>query len=315
MDGIRLNAKKQLRLAELGLLVVTIIWGSGFVAVKSATGSLEPDAIVALRFAIAAVLMCVVFFRRLKKIDKGCIKAGALAGFLYYLAFYLQTLGAKYTTAGKNAFLTAVYVVLVPFLYWIIKNQRPDVYNISAAFLCLIGIGLLSLNADFSINMGDGFSLLGGVGFTAQIVAAAILTQKHDPILLSVTQFGFAALFAAITSLLTEPIPTQFAPDALTYILYLGVFSTMIALLLQTVCQKYVPASKASLILSLESVFGCICGIIFLHEALSERILAGFVLIFGAILLSEVKPAFLRVGFLKKSSIPIQREEKEGSEG
>ena len=89
----------------------------------------------------------------------------------------------------------------------------------------------------------------------------------------------------------------------------------MIALLLQTVCQKYVPASKASLILSLESVFGCICGIIFLHEALSERILAGFVLIFGAILLSEVKPAFLRVGFLKKSSIPIQREEKEGSEG
>ena len=259
--------------------------------------------------------MCVVFFRRLKKIDKGCIKAGALAGFLYYLAFYLQTLGAKYTTAGKNAFLTAVYVVLVPFLYWIIKNQRPDVYNISAAFLCLIGIGLLSLNADFSINMGDGFSLLGGVGFTAQIVAAAILTQKHDPILLSVTQFGFAALFAAITSLLTEPIPTQFAPDALTYILYLGVFSTMIALLLQTVCQKYVPASKASLILSLESVFGCICGIIFLHETLSERILAGFVLIFGAILLSEVKPAFLRVGFLKKSSIPIQREEKEGSEG
>ena len=115
--------------------------------------------------------------------------------------------------------------------------------------------------------------------------------------------------------LLYTSIPTQFAPDALTYILYLGVFSTMIALLLQTVCQKYVPASKASLILSLESVFGCICGIIFLHEALSERILAGFVLIFGAILLSEVKPAFLRVGFLKKSSIPIQREEKEGSEG
>ena len=123
--------------------------------------------------------MCVVFFRRLKKKSTRVVSKPALwLVFLYYLAFYLQTLGAKYTTAGKNAFLTAVYVVLVPFLYWIIKNQRPDVYNISAAFLCLIGIGLLSLNADFSINMGDGFSLLGGVGFTAQIVAAAILTQK-----------------------------------------------------------------------------------------------------------------------------------------
>ena len=309
-----MDAKKKTKVSELGLLIVTVIWGSGFVVVKSATGSLEPAAIVALRFAIAAILMCVVFFRRLKEIDKGCIKAGALAGFLYYLAFYLQTLGAKYTTAGKNAFLTAVYVVLVPFLYWVIKNQRPDVYNVSAAFLCMIGIGFLSLNADFSINLGDGFSLLGGVGFTAQIVAAAILTQKHDPILLSVTQFGFAAVFAAITSLLTEPIPTQFAPEALTYILYLGVFSTMIALLLQTVCQKYVPASKASLIMSLESVFGCLCGIIFLHEELTGRILAGFVLIFGAILLSEVKPSFLKFGSRRLTPLPVEAEEAEVEE-
>ena len=141
--------------------------------------------------------------------------------------------------------MTAIYVVLVPFLYWIIQKQRPDLYNVSAAFLCIIGIGLLSLNADFSINQGDAFSLLGGVGFTAQIVATAILTQKQDPILLSVTQFGFATIFAAVTSLLTEPIPTHLAPDTLTYILYLGVFSTMIALLLQTVCQKYVPRFKS----------------------------------------------------------------------
>lgn len=244
MEGICLYTKKQLRLAELGLLIVTIIWGSGFVVVKSATGSLEPAAIVALRFAIATILMCIVFFPRLKRIDKSCIKAGALAGFLYFLAFYLQTLGAKYTTAGKNAFLTAIYVVLVPFLYWIIQKQRPDLYNVSAAFLCIIGIGLLSLNADFSINQGDAFSLLGGVGFTAQIVATAILTQKQDPILLSVTQFGFATIFAAVTSLLTEPIPTHLAPDTLTYILYLGVFSTMIALLLQTVLPKIRPRFK-----------------------------------------------------------------------
>lgn len=314
MEGICLYTKKQLRLAELGLLIVTIIWGSGFVVVKSATGSLEPSAIVALRFAIATILMCIVFFPRLKRIDKSCIKAGALAGFLYFLAFYLQTLGAKYTTAGKNAFLTAIYVVLVPFLYWIIQKQRPDLYNVSAAFLCIIGIGLLSLNADFSINQGDAFSLLGGVGFTAQIVATAILTQKQDPILLSVTQFGFATVFAAVTSLLTEPIPTHLAPDTLTYILYLGVFSTMIALLLQTVCQKYVPASNASLIMSLESVFGCICGILFLHEELSGRILAGFALIFGAMLLSEVKPAFLRSGFRRLSAPPIHSKKKEGSE-
>ena len=155
---------------------------------------------------------------------------------------------------------------------------------------------------------------MGGVGFTAQIVATAILTQKQDPILLSVTQFGFATVFAAVTSLLTEPIPTHLAPDTLTYILYLGVFSTMIALLLQTVCQKYVPASKASLIMSLESVFGCICGILFLHEELSGRILAGFALIFGAILLSEVKPAFLRSGFRRLAAPPIHSKKKEGSE-
>lgn len=309
-----MEKKRQTLTAELGLLVVTIIWGSGFVVVKNATGTLEPAAIVALRFTIAAALMCVVFFRRLKEIDKECIKAGALAGFLYFVAFYLQTLGAKYTTAGKNAFLTAIYVVLVPFLYWIVRNQRPDVYNVSAALLCMAGIGFLSLNADFSINVGDGFSLLGGVGFTAQIVAAAILTQKHDPILLSVTQFGFAALFSGVTSLLTEPIPTQLPPESFTSILYLGVFSTMIALLLQTVCQKYVPASKASLIMSLESVFGCICGVLFLHEVLSGRIAVGFVLIFGAILLSERKPAFLRSAIRRLHSLAARADKEGGAE-
>ena len=105
MEGIYLYTKKQLRLAELGLLIVTIIWGSGFVVVKSATGSLEPAAIVALRFAIATILMCIVFFPRLKRIDKSCIKAGALAGFLYFLAFYLQTLGSKiHYSGGKMPF-------------------------------------------------------------------------------------------------------------------------------------------------------------------------------------------------------------------
>lgn len=309
LGGVFLDAKKKSVLSEFGLLLVTVIWGSGFVVVKSATGSLEPAAIVALRFGIAAVLMCVIFFKKLKEIDKGCVKAGILSGFLYYIAFYLQTLGAKYTTAGKNAFLTAIYVVLVPFLYWVVKKQKPDGYNVSAAVICMVGIGFLSLNADFSINTGDAFSLLGGIGFTAQIVAAAILTQKHNPILLSITQFIFAAVFAGVTSLVIEPIPTSISQDSINFILYLGVFSTMIALLLQTVCQKYVPASKASLIMSLESVFGCLCGAIFLHEQLTPRILVGFVLIFAAILLSEVKPSFLKFGSKKAASTTLEDEE------
>jgi Permeases of the drug/metabolite transporter (DMT) superfamily len=288
-----LNTKNRSLVSELGLLFITVIWGSAFVVVKNTTASVPSGYIIAIRFGIAALLMPVFFFNRIKKINLSSIKSGAILGMLLYVAYYLQTVGIKYTTAGNNAFLTAVYVVLVPFLYWIIKNQKPDAFNILSAFVCIIGIGFLSLRSGFSVNFGDMLSLLCGVAFAAQITGVSILTEKTDPILLSFTQFTFTSLAALLVALFTESFPTGLGMDSMWSLLYLGIFSTLIAMVLQNVCQKYVPPSKASLIMSLESLFGTLSGILFLGESLTARTFIGFLLIFAAILIAELKPSFL----------------------
>jgi drug/metabolite transporter (DMT)-like permease len=136
-------------------------------------------------------------------------------------------------------------------------------------------------------------SLLCGAVFAAQITGVSILTEKTDPILLSFTQFTFTSLAALIVSLFTERFPASLGMDSVWALLYVGIFSTLVALVLQNVCQKYVPPSKASLIMSLESLFGTLFGILFLEESLTTRTFIGCLLIFAAILIAELKPSFL----------------------
>ena len=280
--------------AELGLLFITIIWGGSFVVVKNTTSMMPANYIIAIRFGLASIFMLIFFFRRIQKIDAYSIKSGAILGVLLYVAYYFQTVGIKYTTAGNNAFLTAVYVILVPFLYWVIKKIRPDAYNIISAFVCIAGIGFLSIHAGFTVNIGDSLSLLCGIAFSAQIVGVSILTEKGDPILLAFTQCIFTAIIAFIVALCTEKFPAQLVTNSIWDLLYIGVFSTMIAMVVQTVCQKYVPPSRASLIMSMESLFGTFFGIVFLNEALTFKTFIGFLLIFAAMLVSETKLSFLR---------------------
>jgi drug/metabolite transporter (DMT)-like permease len=289
-----LKSTSKSKIAELGLLLVTIIWGSAFVVVKNTIAAIPPNYLVAIRFFLAAALMCICFFPRLKKINRTCIIGGLFIAVPAYLGYFLQTVGLLYTTAGNSAFLTAVYVVMVPFFYWLIRHKHPDKFNISAAVICLIGIGFISLNTNFSMNYGDFLSLVCGLAFAAQIVAVSIFTEKCDPILLALTQFLFTAVFALIVALFTESFPAHIEADSVYALIYVGVFSTMIALTLQNICQKYIITSKASLIMSLESVFGCVFGIIFLQEQFTTKKTIGFLLVLVAMILSETKLSFLK---------------------
>lgn len=282
------------RAAEIGLLIATIIWGSAFVVVKDTTRSMSPSYLISIRFGIAFVLMCLVFFRRLKNIRLPDLAGGAIIGILGAAGFEFQTYGVQYTTAGKNAFLTTVYCVIVPFLYWAVKHCRPKLQNVIAAFLCIAGVGLLSIEKGFTIGFGDLLSLCCGLCFSFQIVAIDILTEKRDPILLTVLQSIFCFLVTLPIAVLTEPFPTQLQTGTVFSLLYLAIFSTMIAFVLQMVCQKYMDPSKASLIMALESVFGTIFGIIFLNESVTVQTFFGFVLIFAAVFLSEIKIGTLR---------------------
>ncbi|MGL4547645.1 DMT family transporter [Eubacterium aggregans] len=162
------------------------------------------------------------------------------------------------------------------------------------------GIGLVSLSGGFSITFGDSFSLLSGLFYALHIVAVAKLGVGRDMTLITILQFGYAVLFCWIIGLTTETWPTVIPSDCFYQLVYLGVFSATIALLFQNIGLKWENPSSASIILSLESVFGVLFSVLFYGEQMSGRLFLGFFIIFIAIIISETKLSFLRKNPVKK---------------
>lgn len=283
-------------LAKLALFTAALIWGSSFFILKNTVNVFPPNMLLAIRFTIAFIVLGGIYHKRLCLINKEYIISGLIIGSLLFIAYCTQTIGLTYTAPGKNAFLTAIYCVLVPFLYWFVNHTRPDRYNFLAALLCFAGIGFVSLSNDLTIATGDLLTLLGGFFFAVHMVAVAKLTKDRDPILITLMQFGFAAIFSWVISLIFESFPkiSDISTGSIFNLLYLALFATTIALLLQNVGQKYTNPSSASLILSLESVFGVLFSVIFFGDTLTVKLVIGFILIFISIIVSETKLSFLK---------------------
>lgn len=279
--------------AKAALFGAALIWGSSFLIVKNSMDAMQPHLLIAIRFTIGCLLLSIIFYKKLKKINKDYMIKGGIIGLFLYLGYTLQTIGITDTTPGKNAFLTAIYCVLVPFMYWAVDKKKPDIYNILAAFTTVIGIGFVSLNGDFSMRMGDAFTLGGGVAYAAQLVAITKYGKDKDPILLTIIQFGYTAVLSWVVVLLFHETTGAWSTGLLTGILYVSVFSTAVAILLQNVGQKYTKPAPAAIILSLESVFGVLFSVVFYHEIITLRLLIGFLLIFIAVIISETKLSFL----------------------
>ncbi|MCJ7689741.1 MAG: DMT family transporter [Clostridiaceae bacterium] len=287
-------SKKKSIMADMSLLLVALMWGGGFIAVKGALDSITPFYITAMRFSISVIIMLLVFRKKIKHITIKELKIGTFVGLLLFLGFAAQTVGMKYTTAGKNAFLTGTNVVIVPFLYWVISKKRPDSYSLVAAFLCFIGIGMLTLDGGINISLGDSLTLLCAVFFAAHIVSVGFFIEKVDAISLVIIQLGAAAVFSIIAALIFEPIPQSLNSDTVFAIGYLAIFSTMLAFIIQNVAQKYTTSTHAAIILCLESVFGSILSVIMLNEIFTSKMILGSLTIFIAIITTETKLSFLK---------------------
>ena len=155
--------------------------------------------------------------------------------------------------------------MLVPFFTGPSSHRRPDRYNLLAAALCVAGVGLVSLTGDLTVNPGDGLTLLCAIFYAMHIVSVAKVSPGKDIYLLTVFQFAFAGLFAWIGGALTEAFPAQALtkPEVLLPLAYLAVMATTVALLFQNVGQVWSDPASASVILSLESVFGVLCSVLF----------------------------------------------------
>lgn len=282
------------RLGRASLLGATLIWGSSFIILKSTLDSVPALWVLALRFTGAAALMALIGWKELKQLDRQYLKKGAVLGTALFAAYTLQTFGLEYTTPGKNAFLTATYCVLVPFMWWAFTKKRPDAYNLGAALVCIIGMALVSLDGDLSLGLGDGLTICCGIFYALHIILTSRAVEGRSPVLLSMVQFAVAGLWCWVTAPMVSAFPTGVPASAWWSIAYLCFMCTGICFLLQTIGQKHTTPQTASIILTLESVFGTLLSVIFYHEQLSLKTLTGFVLIFIAVLISETKLSFIR---------------------
>lgn len=281
-------------LARLAILLATVIWGSSFVVLKSTLDFLPILFILAFRFLVAGVLLSLVFWKTVKKITLGAVINGGIIGACLFLAYYLQTIGLANTTPGKNAFLTAVYCIIVPFQFWAVDKKRPDKYNIIAAVTCLTGIGLVSLTESFTIQMGDYMTLLSGFFWAAHIVLIAKFSKDYDPVLLTIIQFFSCGIIAAVGSVFVDTVPQGWFSGAWVELLYMAIFCTAVTLLCQNWGQSKLPPSNAAILLTLESVFGVLFSVILYNERITTRLFIGFCLIFAATIISETKLSFIK---------------------
>lgn len=280
-------------LAIGGLILVTVIWGGGFVASDMALESMKPFQIMMVRFLLASVLMGVISRGQRKSEEKlkdraGAIKAGVLMGVTLFMGFAFQIIGLQYTTPSKNAFLTALNVVIVPFIAFVILKKKIGAKGIIGAVMSVFGVALLSLNGNFTVSLGDGLTLFCAVGFAFQIFFTSEFVKKYPASVLNTVQMFTAFVLSAISLMIFGENDFQVTTQGWLSALYLGVVSTTICYLLQTACQKYIDETKAAIILSMESVFGTIFSILILHEVVTVRMVIGCAVILAAVIISNM---------------------------
>ncbi len=283
------------KLAKPMIVLATIIWGTTFFIMKDTLDHVDTMFLLAFRFTLAAVILALAFWRKWKGADLRCLWQGGVLGLFMFAAYTVQTYGLMGTTPGKNAFFTAVYCVIVPFLYWAVDRLRPSRWNVLAALLCVAGIGFVSWDGGVALTRGDLLTLCSGFLYACHIVAVSKFSQERDVFLLTVIQFAVMAACSWVGVTLTGGFPADGLPAQAWWVLvYLAIAATSLGLLFQNVGQKYTDPSSAALLLALEAPFGVAFSVLFGSESPSPLMYLGFFLIFTAVVCSETQFKFLR---------------------
>ncbi|MBR6955980.1 MAG: DMT family transporter [Firmicutes bacterium] len=280
--------------ANLLLFIAAFIWGTAFVAQKSG-GAIGSFTFNGIRTFIGGLVLLPLVIRNHKDkslplFTKEELTGGIVCGFFLFVAASLQQFGLAYTTAGKAAFITTLYVVFCPILSLIVhkKKTRPLVWL--CVVLDVIGLYLLCMtDASFSIQIGDTLVILCAVAFAGQMVAVDNFIDRIDGIKLSCIQFLFSGLLGIICMFIFEgPVSVSNIMTAWFPILYAGVISCGIAYTFQVLGQKEATPTIAALILCLESVFGVLAGTVILGETMTMREIFGCIIMFAAVVISNL---------------------------
>ena len=278
------------------LLLTAVIWGMAFVAQRKGMESIGPFAYNGIRFALGTLSLVPLLFFQTKNpkpsenrpARRELLQGGLVCGLFLFAASSFQQVGMVYTTAGNGGFITSLYVILVPLLglFWHHKVNRQTWLG---AVVSLVGLYLLSAKGGFSFALGDGLVFVSAFFFAGHVLLIGKYAPKTEVVILSIIQFSLASLLSLLLSLFVETTTLENVRLAAIPILYGGIMSVGVAYTLQVLGQKKSRPSHAAIILSLESLFAALGGIVILHELLTFGIALGGLLMLTGVILSQSK--------------------------
>ena len=273
--------------ADLALGIIALIWGSTFVLVKNALDTVGPLTFVGLRFALAAAFLTLFFSRRARDLARADWQVGALLGILLALGYVFQTIGLQTTTSAKAGFITGMSVVIVPIMATLLRRP-PGRWAVAGIAVATIGLALLTLNADLSVQSGDLWVLACAVAFALHIVVIARYSQRHDPVRLTLAQLVIVALFATVAAFVFETPRLNLPVKTWAALAFMGVVATALVFSVQVYVQRFTTPTHTALLFSLEPVFAALFGWWWAGEQLGARALLGCGLILLGMIVAEL---------------------------
>lgn len=291
--------------ADLALAFVALLWGSTFVVVKSALSDVSTLYFLAIRFWVASLCMALLFIKPFRAAGAKAVwsglRGGAVAGLFLWSGYILQTYGLKYTAAGKSAFITGLYIVLVPLIAAAVHKTWPHLSEVIGILIATAGMGLMvvpgagsaglvffGLKFDW-LNFGDLLTIACAVAFAGQLVVLGYYARRERFEAVALGQILCTALLSTL-ALPAEPPRVSWSPGVVFALVLTGVFATAIAFAIQTWAQQYTSATRTALIFALEPVFALVTAVTFGGERLTAGAVGGGLLILAGILLVVLKP-------------------------
>ncbi|HEY9166745.1 MAG TPA: DMT family transporter [Candidatus Kryptonia bacterium] len=276
------------RKPELVLLSITLVWGGTFAVVKFALTDSSPLTFLALRFGIASLIFPLIYRKNYFKMDKATLLGGLFLGILLMVGFALQTVGLKYTTASKSAFITGLLVAFTPIAQGVIERKSPTRGNLIGVGLVAVGLYLLTSPNGQRFNIGDILTLFCAITYAIYIVYLDIYGKKHDPSKLTFLQLSVTALLALAAAPFVETMHIHVTAGFVWAILYTSILATVFSTYLQTKYQRETTPTKAAVIFSMEPVMANVIAFFAFGEFVGPIGAIGGGLIIAGLLASEL---------------------------
>ncbi len=275
--------------ADLGLLSVTVFWGTTFIISKLALVEISLHSYLTIRLTIAAIIMNIIAFRFMKLINLKTIINGIILGIILYISYFFQMWGIQYTSASNAGFITGISVVLVPVFSLIIFGIRPQIASVIGVIFAFVGLFFMSGGDLAKINIGDVLVFICALAVAFHILFTGKFAPKHNIYLLTATQLTTTSLLSILFSLFSQDQFINLSWNIFLVLTYLAIFGTVYTFLMQTAMQRFTTATRTALVFSMEPVFAALFAYIIAGETMTILGWFGGSLILAGMIIAEIK--------------------------